>query len=417
MKNENRLKKCLIFCHRNSIANQWKISAEKIGVKIEEWETNSLEKELLIKADGWAITYQSASKNIERLKKELHYWANGGLLSIADEAHHLGVDPNGESQPLWGKSFSDLSTNSLIRIGLTGTPFRSDNLAFCSAKKIKIRSKGQTLEQITPDLCIEPRQLIEAGDVRPLEFRFQDGWVEHSVEGNLNSDISALSTEPRENWRARNLRRAIRLSDKSSIASQLLIKAKKKLNKVRCSHSNAAGLVIARDIEHAKSIAMFLEEDGERVELVHSQDPEAGKRLASFQESNSNWLVSVDMCSEGFDAPRLRVVAYLTTIVTRNRFIQGITRAVRMSNSRSNIEPVPRNPSYVFAPADPLLIDYAKNWSSAQPYLITANQNILPNENQCAQFRGALLPLEAVNDKASTMIKMNPVELPSFLKS
>ena len=69
------------------------------------------------------------------------------------------------------------------------------------------------------------------------------------------------------------------------------------------------------------------------------------------------------MCAEGFDASRIRVVAYLTTVVTRSRFVQGITRAVRMCGERANLESIPREPSYVFAPADPLLMQYARSWS------------------------------------------------------
>ena len=67
-----------------------------------------------------------------------------------------------------------------------------------------------------------------------------------------------------------------------------------------------------------------------------------------FDSGTSDWLVSVDMCSEGFDAPRLRVVAYLTTVVTKSRFLQAITRAVRMCAARSSLEQVPRDPSFIF---------------------------------------------------------------------
>ena len=45
--------------------------------------------------------------------------------------------------------------------------------------------------------------------------------------------------------------------------------------------------------------------------------------MERFKAGDSDWLVSIDMCAEGFDAPRLRVVAYLTTVVTRTRFVQA----------------------------------------------------------------------------------------------
>ena len=105
-----------------------------------------------------------------------------------------------------------------------------------------------------------------------MEFHFQDGWVEHSVQGKPDREVSPISSETRESWRARNLRKAIDLSDTSSIAVQTILKARKRLISIQSSHLNAAGLVIARDIIHAKSIAKLLKEKGDSVELVHSQD-------------------------------------------------------------------------------------------------------------------------------------------------
>lgn len=395
--------------------SQWNKTAKSIGLNLKEWELIQDQPELLKEADGCLITYQGAGQKIRILNQGLSIWVGEKILSIADEAHHLGVNPDEPEGPVWGKTFLELTKACRLRMGLTGTPFRADNLAFCAARRIQIQAEGEIFEQISPDLCVEPRQLIKEGDVRPLEFRFQDGWVEHSQPGKPDIDISPLSKEHREAWRARNLRRAIRLSDTSSIASQLLIKSSRQLKKIRLQHSNAAGLVIARNIEHAKAIAHMLREDGDVVELIHSQDKDSRERLAAFQSSKAHWLVSVDMCSEGFDAPRIRVVAYLTTVVTRSRFLQGITRAVRMASDRTDLEPVPRHPSYVFAPADPLLMSYAKGWSITSPYLIKGNQIITTSENPSKFSQSPQLPMEAINDAAGKVINVKTAELPFFL--
>ena len=123
------------------------------------------------------------------------------------------------------------------------------------------------------------------------------------------------------------------------------------------------------------------------------------------------------MCAEGFDAPRLRVVAYLTTVVTRSRFVQGITRAVRMSADRAAVESTPRAPSFIFAPADPLLMGYARTWSLSEPYLIRTEP---PANGETAagsgHARGPSLPLEAVDDGASSVIRLRTPELPKFLQ-
>tara|TARA_Y100001968_G_C19403560_1_gene742383 strand:+ start:367 stop:1812 length:1446 start_codon:yes stop_codon:yes gene_type:complete len=416
MQREGLLNRFIVFCHRNSILHQWKESAKILELSLEVIEEYEELEEPVGKSDSLLITYQGAAKNENSISLLIKKWADGGLLAIADEVHHLGVSPDQDEGPAWGRAFSSLTDNFTLRLGLTGTPFRADNLAFCAARKIRIEENGSIVEQISPDLIVEPRELIAAGDVRPIEFHFQDGWVEHSKSGQPDRDCSQLSIEERESWRSRNLRRAIRLSDTNSIALNLLVRARQKLEKVRLEHQNAAGLVIARDILHAKSIASFLEENGDTVQLVHSQDKESAENLASFEEAGTNWLVSVDMCSEGFDSPRIRLVAYLTTIVTKSRFIQAITRSVRMSSLRESIESIPRNPSFVYAPADPLLMEYARFWSISKPYLIAENSSDQLSELGSCKSAAPSLPLEAVNDGAGKLIEIASIQLPQFLK-
>ena len=120
--------------------------------------------------------------------------------------------------------------------------------------------------------------------------------------------------------------------------------------------------------------------------------------------------------AEGFDAPRLRVIAYLTTVVTKSRFLQGITRAVRMTPELAAQEPTPRHPSYVYAPADPLLMGYARTWSLAEPYVIQPKQEQLVEVPSGGSWRGPSLPLEAVDDGASQLIRVRSPQLPGFLR-
>ena len=414
MQQESHLKRVLVFCHRTSILEQWDRAAARLNLTMATWPCP---QEMVSAADGVLLTYQAAGRQPQLLETVLRDWAPETSLAIADEAHHLGLDPDDPSAAAWGQTFQELTAGCRLRLGLTGTPFRADSRGFCAARRVRVVQHGQVVEQIQPDLCVEPRELIAAGDVRPLEFRFQDGLVEHSQPGRPDRDVSPLSTEHRESWRARNLRRAIRLADTSCIGQQVLLQAQQRLTRIRRSQPNAAGLVIARDIDHASAIAAVLKEDGHRVDLVHSKDPEAAERLNRFQSGAADWLVSIDMCTEGFDAPRLRVVAYMTTVVTRSRFVQGITRAVRMSAELAEQEPIPRRPSYVFAPADPLLMRYARSWSIAEPYVLQSRLEPSDEEETAkGSWRGPSLPLEAVEDEAAGMISLNTPQLPSFLQ-
>ncbi|MEI6831032.1 MAG: DEAD/DEAH box helicase family protein [Synechococcaceae cyanobacterium ELA445] len=421
LRQEGHLSHLLVFCHRSSIASQWHTAAARLGLRLRDWDPE--QPQSLGEAgteepwQGLLLTYQAAGRHRTALRQALENARLGRVLAIADEVHHLGVDPEEPEACAWGHAFTSLTAHAVLRLGLTGTPFRADNLAFCAARRVRVKDASGVAWRIEPDLSVEPRQLIVAGDVRPLEFRFQDGWVDHGRAGEAAGDqeSSPLSAEGRESWRARNLRRAIRLGDSSSIALRLLLAARRRLERVRQEHPEAGGLVIARDIAHARRISGLLEEEGDRVHLVHSQDPEAPRRLAEFQAGEGDWLVSIDMCAEGFDAPRLRVVAYLTTVVTRSRFVQAITRAVRMEDSRSALEAIPRQPSYVFAPADPLLIGYARSWSLVEPYLVRAR----PDSEEPASGGGSAqsLPLQALADRAGAVLHLKGPQLPGFLQS
>jgi hypothetical protein len=109
------------------------------------------------------------------------------------------------------------------------------------------------------------------------------------------------------------------------------------------------------------------------------------------------------------------VVAYLTTVVTRSRFVQAITRAVRIDGDRAQLEPVPRQASYVFAPADPLLISHARSWSLSEPYVIRARPPAAVGVAGGGGLAPAGAPLQALADGAGAWLRLRGPELPKFL--
>jgi superfamily II DNA or RNA helicase len=413
---EGHIDRVLICCHRTTIARQWLETGRRLGLILEPWQGGGPQDT----SHGLVLSYQAATR-AQGDPLALLAGAGQGVrwLAIADEVHHLGLDPDEPESSAWGPAFSRLTEPAALRLGLSGTPFRADNLAFCAARRQPIPAEAGGGEQIVPDLSIEPRQLIEAGDVRPLEFRFQDGWVDHGrLQDSDERERSPLSAESRESWRARNLRRAIRLGDGGGIALRVLLQARSRLAWVRQREPDAGGLVVARDIGHARQIAALLIEQGDRVQLVHSQELEAEALLKAFRAGAGEWLVSVDMCSEGFDAPRLRVVAYLTTVVTRSRFVQAITRAVRVGEASQASAAGQRPPSYVFAPADPLLMGYARGWSLSEPYRINPPRIVASGDP--GGWGGVGNPLagwQALDARASGIIQVRGPQLPKLSKS
>jgi hypothetical protein len=86
-----------------------------------------------------------------------------------------------------------------------------------------------------------------------------------------------------------------------------------------------------------------------------------------------------------------------------------------MDGERAEIEAIPRQPSYVFAPADPLLIGYARSWSLSEPYLVRTREiapTLEPGGTERADLR---LPLQALADDAGAVIRLGGPELPRFL--
>jgi len=110
------------------------------------------------------------------------------------------------------------------------------------------------------------------------------------------------------------------------------------------------------------------------------------------------------------------VVAYLSTVATRSRFVQAITRAVRIDGERAAVEPIPRQPSYIYAPADPLLIGYARTWSMSEPYLIQprGSESVAPVSSTDGAHR--CLPLEALADGPGRVIHLRGPQLPGFIR-
>jgi hypothetical protein len=86
-----------------------------------------------------------------------------------------------------------------------------------------------------------------------------------------------------------------------------------------------------------------------------------------------------------------------------------------MDGSRAALETIPRQASYVFAPADPLLIEYARTWALSEPYLIRLRDAPSP-EGTSPGGQGATLPLQALADNAGAMIAMGGPQLPGFLR-
>jgi superfamily II DNA or RNA helicase len=309
------------------ICRQWAADAARYGIDLEPNRPNSDGPEST-DFHGVAVTYQTIAAG-----PETHKLAAGRrpTLLIADEPHHMG------DLAAWGVQTRKAFDGARFRLLLSGTPFRSDNSAI---PWVAYDEDGFS----RADYAYGYPQALRDRVCRPITFLPYDGEMEWVSDGRLRSADFDLVLPAAE--AARRLRTA--LSPEGEWMGEVLRDGDARLSEVRAEgHPDAGGLVIASDQDHARAIAARLGSiSGEQPELVMSDEPGAGRRIAEFASSERRWLVSVLMVSEGVDIPRLRVGVYATAARTELFFRQVVGRFIRAT-------PGPRRQmSYLLMPAD-----------------------------------------------------------------
>lgn len=110
----------------------------------------------------------------------------------------------------------------------------------------------------------------------------------------------------------------------------------KKLHEIRKVNSGAGGLVVASSVEHAYQLLNILENEfGQTATIVTYHDRDALAKIGYYRQSNTEWIVSVGMISEGTDIPRLQVCCHLSSVKTELYFRQVLGRILRVNESEN----------------------------------------------------------------------------------
>jgi superfamily II DNA or RNA helicase len=286
--------------------------------------------------------FHGVSVTYARIARAPRRWASAlprRTLVIADEAHHLGEDLT------WGVGFSRAFEASGRWLLLSGTPFRSDATPIPG---VSYDADGMA----EPDISYSYAEAVADGVCRSVCFVAYDGTLswrsgDDIIETGFDTVLSTREA-------SRRYRTAISTELPDGLP-RILGEADGRLKELRRQgHSDAGGLVVAADSDHARRIARLLREATGRVPLVvlHAE-PRAAAKLAAFTTSTDTWIVAVNMVSEGVDIPRLRVGVYATAAKTPLIFRQIVGRFVRTIPGR------PVAPSWLYVPADPVLTDHA----------------------------------------------------------
>jgi superfamily II DNA or RNA helicase len=286
---------------------------------------------------GVAVTYAGVAVNPLAMRVRVERFRT---LVILDEIHHAGDALS------WGEAVQEAFDPATRRLALTGTPFRSDvnPIPF-----VTYQPGSDGVPRSTADFTYGYGHALADHVVRPVLFLAYSGDL--AWRTRAGDEVAARLGEPlTRDLAAHALRTA--LDPQGEWIPAVLAAADRRLTEVRRHVPDAGGLVIATDQDSARAYAALLRSiSGEKATVVLSDEKAASKRIASFAEGDSRWMVAVRMVSEGVDVPRLAVGVYATSTSTPLFFAQAVGRFVRARTRGETAS--------VFLPSVPTLLGYA----------------------------------------------------------
>jgi len=296
------------------LKRQWAEAAHRVGIALDP-EFRNAHGAAGRDFAGVALTYAQVAAHpmLHRRRTE-----NRKTLVILDEIHHAGDSRS------WGEATREAFEPAARRLGLTGTPFRSDVNPIPFVSYVP---DGGGQSRSLADHTYGYADALRDGVVRPVMFLSYSGQMRWRTRAG--DEVQATLGEPlTKDLTAQAWRTA--LDPAGEWIPSVLTAADRRLAEVRRHVPDAAGLVIATDHITARAYARILHRVcGEQPVVVLSDDPGASDAISAFATSQQRWMVAVRMVSEGVDIPRLAVGVYATSTSTPLFFAQAVGRFVR----------------------------------------------------------------------------------------
>jgi len=334
------------------LKHQWAQAAHRLGISMDSAYRNAQGR---VSADfaAVAVTYaQVAAHPALHRQRTL----NRRTMVIFDEIHHAGDALS------WGEAVREAFEPAKRRLGLTGTPFRSDAnpIPF-----VTYAPEPDGARRSLSDYVYGYGPALGDGVVRPVIFLAYSGemrWRTRAgdeVTGTLGTPMTA--DQLAQAWRTA-------LDPEGEWVTRVLDAADRRLTEVRRVMPDAAGLVIASDHEDARAYAALLRQvTGARPVVVLSDDRAASRKIAAFATSQDRWMVAVRMVSEGVDIPRLAVGVFATSVGTALFFAQAVGRFVRARQRGETAS--------VFLPSVPALLGYASELEAERDHVLRPRED------------------------------------------
>tara|TARA_R110002012_G_scaffold52191_1_gene134118 strand:+ start:19201 stop:20658 length:1458 start_codon:yes stop_codon:yes gene_type:complete len=302
----------------------------------------------LIGAKGRSLTYQ----NLQYL--DAGFWQlfdRYRVFVIFDEIHHC-AGSNIDNANAWGEQILlNIQNKAKFTLALTGTPWRSDAAPIVlsnythPSNKISCNYVYGLSEAITDDVCRVP-QIIAIDNNNISVTDEEETKTFTSFKGLLSQSVIPYQD----------------IIEHEKVMEYLISSANNKLTELRKVNCDAAGLIVASSVEHARNISVLLKNSfNEDSVVVTYRENEPTSIIQQFRHAKSKWIISVGMISEGTNIPRLQVCCHLTNIKTEMHFRQILGRILRMTDS-TNQEAV------MYMPAEPKLLEYAYRVKQDVPF-------------------------------------------------
>ncbi|PSV32185.1 DEAD/DEAH box helicase [Photobacterium sp. GB-210] len=289
---------------------------------------------------GQSLTYQS----IQFLSEE--FWltlSNYRVFVVFDEIHHCSGSEY-EKANVWGQQIlTKIQGLATYTLALSGTPWRSDALPIVMAQysdpdgKVVVDYQYTLKQAVADHVCRAPRIVLLDNEKLSI-----------TSDGKAESFSSILE-----------MLKQTKASYQSVIYNQeameyLLGLGCKKLAEIRAQSSNAGGLVVASSVQHAQIIKNILyQKYAQTVSIVTYRHEDPLAEIERYRKSDTQWIVSVGMISEGTDIPRLQVCCHMSSVKTELYFRQVLGRILRV-NGKENQQ------AWLFTFAEQSLIQFSE---------------------------------------------------------
>jgi superfamily II DNA or RNA helicase len=301
---------------------------------------------------GAVVTYQQVCLAPELFRRAC---VSRRTLLIFDELHHAGDGKD------WGVALRQAFSEAVFRLALSGTPFRSDNNPIPFVRYDHGESQA--------DFSYGYADAIRDGVCRPILFPSYEGeltWLSDGREHRATFEDGLTFERQRERLKTALLQ--------DTWLGSVIADAHAELCRLRKQEQpDAGGLIVAMSQEHARQVAdLVVRITGVRAQIAVSDDPSASDTIAAFADhKKQQWLVAVNMVSEGVDIPRLRVGVYATNVLTEMYFRQVVGRFVRMQDGLPN----PQR-AWLYLPKDATLVHHAKRIKAERDHVL---EDVMPS--------------------------------------